>query len=73
MIDFPAGPSTNGAVVTMDGANATTMTANGSLGGHQKWYADFDIAQYLNGNASDMTRATIAKATTAPQMAAEPR
>jgi uncharacterized protein (DUF1800 family) len=32
--------------------------------------ADFDIAQYLSGNASDMTRATIAKATTAPQMAA---
>lgn len=44
MIDFPAGPSTNGAVVTMDGANATPMTANGSLGGHQKWYADFNIA-----------------------------
>jgi uncharacterized protein (DUF1800 family) len=32
--------------------------------------ADADITQFLNGTASDTTRATIAKATTAPQMAA---
>ncbi len=32
--------------------------------------ADAAIARFLSGNASDATRATIAKATTAPQMAA---
>ncbi len=32
--------------------------------------ADAAIARFLSGNASDSTRATIAKATTAPQMAA---
>ncbi len=62
-------------VVSLQSAVGSSQTAVGGPqsagdGSQSALDADAAIAKFLSGSASDATRATIAKATTAPQMAA---